>query len=70
MASILAIVEGDGELHAVPVLLRRIAQEVVPADPPRILKPIRVHRSRVVKQGVLEAMSASPLNVPAPAEAF
>ena len=55
MASILAIVEGDGEVQAVPVLLRRIAQEVVPANPPRILKPIRVHRSRVIKQGVLEA---------------
>ena len=54
LASILAIVEGDGEVQAVPVLLRRIAQEVAPANPPRILKPIRVHRSRVIKEGVLE----------------
>ena len=54
LASILAIVEGDGEVQAVPVLLRRIAQEVAPDNPPRILKPIRVHRSRVIKEGVLE----------------
>ena len=54
LASILAIVEGDGEVQAVPVLLRRIAQEVAPDNPPRILKPIRVHGSRVIKEGVLE----------------
>ena len=58
MTSILAIVEGDGEVQAVPVLLRRIAQEVSPTDPPRILRPIRVHRSRLIKEGVLEAYVA------------
>ena len=55
LSSILAIVEGDGEVQAVPVLLRRIATEVAPANPPRILKPIRVPRFRVIKEGVLES---------------
>ena len=54
LASILTIVEGDGEVQAVPVLLRRIALEVAAGNSPRILKPIRVHRSRVINEGVLE----------------
>ena len=54
LASILAIVEGDGEVQAVPVLLRRIALEVAAGNRPRIQKPIRVHRSKVIKDGVLE----------------
>ena len=36
------------------MLLRRIALEVAAGNPPRILKPIRVHRSKVIKDGVLE----------------
>ena len=51
----MAIVEGDGEVQAVPVLLRRIAQELAPTNPPVILKPIRVHRYGVLKEGVLES---------------
>ena len=36
------------------MLLRRIMQELAPLRPPAVLKPIRVSRSRFVKQGVLE----------------
>jgi len=49
-----AIVEGHGEVQAVPVLIRRIAAEVVPHQD-IIIKPIlRVPANRLVKQGELE----------------
>jgi len=60
------IVEGDGEVVAVPLLLRRIAGEI---DDLRIIdvrKPFRVKRNQVVKPGELEryvelaARSAGP----------
>lgn len=50
----MTVVEGNGEVQAVPVLLRRIMQELAPLRPPAVLKPIRVSRSRFVKEGVLE----------------
>ncbi len=54
MAKIAAIVEGDGEVEAVPVLIRRIGQEVSPLSPPTIPRPIRVRRQRILKAGELE----------------
>ena len=48
------IVEGHGDVKAVPILIRRIVQSLHPElqiDTPR---PIRVHRSQVVKPGELE----------------
>ena len=54
MAKITAIVEGDGEVEAVPVLIRRIGLEVSPLSPPTILRPIRVRRQRILKEGELE----------------
>lgn len=54
MAKIAAIVEGDGEVEAVPVLIRRIGLEVSPLSPPTILRPIRVRRQRILKEGELE----------------
>ena len=54
-SSIMTVVEGNGEVQAVPVLLRRIVQELAPARSPVVLKPIRVPRSRFIKEGVLEA---------------
>ena len=50
----MTVVEGNGEVQAVPVLVRRIVQELAPVTPPAVLKPIRVPRSRFVKEGVLE----------------
>ena len=51
---IASIVEGDGEVEAVPVLIRRIGSEVSPLAPPDVSKPIRVPRRRIVKKGELE----------------
>jgi len=49
---IVAIVEGRGEVRAVPVLLRRIATSLgLSVDVPR---PIRVARQKIVKAGKLE----------------
>ena len=54
MTMIASIVEGDGEVEAVPVLIRRIGSEVSPHSPPTVLKPIRVRRQQVLKAGELE----------------
>ena len=54
MARIAVIVEGKGEVQAVPVLLRRIVSEVAPIVTAHITRPIRVHRDSIVQQGELE----------------
>lgn len=54
---VVAIVEGDGEVEAVPVLIRRIASEIAPFDVTTVLRPIRVPRQRIVKPGELERYS-------------
>lgn len=54
MVRVAAIVEGDGEVEAVPVLIRRIGVAVSPLTPPTVLKPIRVRRQRLLKEGELE----------------
>ena len=54
MAKIVAIVEGDGEVEAVPLLIRRIASVLAPLSPPTVLRPIRVRRHRILKEGELE----------------
>jgi len=48
------IVEGHGEVRAVPILLRRIVREVDPLCMLEVLAPQRVPRSSLVKQGQLE----------------
>ena len=48
------IVEGHGEVAAVPILIRRVAERLYPelgVDTPH---PIRISRSRVVQEGELE----------------
>lgn len=52
--SVGCIVEGHGEVEAVPVLIRRIAAAVDPTLVLRIPHPIRIPRSRLVKPGELE----------------
>ena len=54
MARIAAIVEGHGEVEAVPILLRRIAAAVAPTADIEVLPPVRVDRYGVVKQNELE----------------
>lgn len=51
---IASIVEGEGELEAVPVLIHRIAEIGFPALPVQALSPLRVPRHRLIKTGELE----------------
>jgi hypothetical protein len=48
------IVEGYGEVEAVPTLIRRIAAMLDPSLVIRVPQPIRVPRSKLVKSGELE----------------
>ncbi|MBI2384155.1 MAG: DUF4276 family protein [Gammaproteobacteria bacterium] len=49
VSRIAPIVEGDGELEAVPVLLRRLVGEMSPLQHVAIAPPIRVKRDRFLK---------------------
>lgn len=48
------IVEGHGEIGAVPVAIRRIAQQLDPGLAVKIHQPFRVPRNKLVKEGELE----------------
>ena len=48
------VVEGHGEVAAVPILLRRIAGDLDPSVPLEILHPIRRPRASLVKPGEIE----------------
>lgn len=50
MISVVPIVEGDGEVQAVPVLLRRLQQWLTPDLAVEFGRPIRVHRDRFVRK--------------------
>ena len=54
MRRIAAIVEGHGEVEAVPILLRRIARSVSPNIVVDIPRPIRVGRYKIVRVGEVE----------------
>jgi hypothetical protein len=54
VVKIVAIVEGHGEVEAVPILVRRIAAVVAPTVQVEIPKPIRMPRHGLVKEGELE----------------
>ena len=54
VAKIVAIVEGDGEVNAVPALIRRIHEAVSPGSPLDVDRPIRIRRNRILKAGELE----------------
>ena len=54
MPRIIPIVEGQGDVQAVPVLIRRIGERVRPGGYIDVLPAIRVRRNNVVKAGVLE----------------
>ena len=54
MITIASIVEGHGEVAAVPVLLRQIAERVAPGAAIRIPRPFRVRRQLVLKAGEIE----------------
>ena len=51
MTAVACIVEGDGEVAALPVLLRRLATWLTPNAPmPRIAPPIRAPRDRLLQR--------------------
>lgn len=52
--TICAVVTGEGEVEAVPILVRRIAGEVAPGLLVHLPRPLRVPESRLVKAGELE----------------
>ncbi|MFF3299961.1 DUF4276 family protein [Streptomyces sp. NPDC002908] len=63
--TIASVVEGEGELSALPTLLRRLTYEAELWDA-NILKPYRVGRDSLVKQGGIEvAVEALADRVPA-----
>ena len=54
MPTIIALVEGDGEVQAVPILIRRIAEVATLGFFPDVPKPIRVRRDSILKPGEIE----------------
>ena len=54
MLRIVTLVEGHGEVAAVPNLLRRIAEAVTPGVALDLSRTIRVKRQRFLKEGELE----------------
>ena len=50
MTTVASIVEGDGEVSALPVLLRRLADWRGPADYVDVLTPIRVYKDRFLNR--------------------
>src|SRR5690242_1873951 len=48
------IVEGHGEVHSAPLLLKRILQELAPTLNPSILAPHRVSRGQLIKEEGLQ----------------
>ena len=49
MPTIVAIVEGDGEVEAVPILIRRIAAAETPGVFPEVPRPNKVQRGTILK---------------------
>ncbi len=52
MTLVVSIVEGDGEVSALPILLRRVCQWKTPNTYPEIPTPIRVRRDRFLNKDV------------------
>ena len=50
MISVASIVEGDGEVSALPVLLRRLGQWKTPDTAANVLPPIRVYKDRFLNR--------------------
>jgi hypothetical protein len=48
------VVEGHGEMEALPILIRRIAEAVDPTIALRVHHPIRISRSKLLRPGELE----------------
>ena len=55
MLTIVPIVEGHGEVRAVPILIRRLAEEISPGRQVTVPPPIRAKRNQVVQPNRLES---------------
>lgn len=55
MLTIVPIVEGHGEVEAVPILIRRLAEEICPGQQVAVRPPIRAKRNQVVQANRLES---------------
>lgn len=51
---VVPIVEGRGEVEAVPALVRRVVEAIDPLRLVDVKRPLRVHRDKVVKENELE----------------
>jgi hypothetical protein len=54
IVEIAPVVEGQSEVEAVPILIRRIAAAIDPTAQIRVARPIRIPKSRLLKPGELE----------------
>jgi hypothetical protein len=54
LVALACIVEGDGDVEAVPIAIRRIVQGLDPRLVLKIHHPIRVPRTKLAKPGELE----------------
>lgn len=54
MRRVIAVVEGHGEVEAVPLLIRRIGAAIVPALALDVPRPIRIRKSRLLRPRELE----------------
>lgn len=51
---IACVVEGHGDIEAVPIVVRRIAEQILPDVIVQVSAPLRTPKSRLVKPGELE----------------
>ena len=51
---IACVVEGHGDIEAVPIVVRRIAEQILPPVIVQVTAPLRTPKSKLVKPGELE----------------
>lgn len=62
--AVASVVEGHGDVEAVPILLRRILAEIIGRSDVNVLRPIRVPRSKLTKPAeLLRAISLARLKL-------
>src|SRR5689334_17817946 len=49
-----SVIEGFGEVDAVPLLIRRICNQLLESYTVKTVPPIRIPRSKIIRQGELE----------------
>lgn len=54
------VVEGKGEVGAIPLLIRRICNELFSVFSLRTAPPVRITKSRLVREGELSMLFDSP----------